>query len=121
MNDIPYDSLQKTIDHITPLNKKCKGKHVKSNIRFICFKCNITRPKDGRDIVKVIYGKQNETRRTNFRNKRWIFLGKDKCMKLKELMKKKDEMSYQGLKEADDFVKVARELIKLAKEKTGEI
>ena len=36
-------------------------------------------------------------------------------------MKKKDEMSYQGLKEADDFVKVARELIKLAKEKTGEI
>lgn len=40
----------KHIDHIKPLN--IGGDHKKSNIRIICSHCNLTRPKDGRDLWK---------------------------------------------------------------------
>lgn len=38
----------KNLDHIIPL--KVGGKHIKSNIRIICKKCNQSRPKDGSDL-----------------------------------------------------------------------
>jgi len=51
MVDIMYDSAQKTLDHIIPLNKKCNGQHIMSNVRIICRQCNLKRPKDGSDIL----------------------------------------------------------------------
>jgi len=38
----------KHIDHIIPIS--VGGEHCKDNIRVICKRCNLTRPKDGRDI-----------------------------------------------------------------------
>jgi len=43
----------KTLDHIVPLNGKCGGKHIKTNVWYICRKCNISRPRDGSDIQKL--------------------------------------------------------------------
>ena len=37
------------IDHIIPIN--IDGQHKKDNIRIICRKCNLSRPKDGRDLI----------------------------------------------------------------------
>ena len=39
---------EKHIDHIKPIG--VGGEHKKENIRIICRKCNLSRPKDGRDI-----------------------------------------------------------------------
>ena len=44
------DKSDKHIDHIIPIG--VGGKHRKSNIRIICAKCNLSRPKDGSDIKK---------------------------------------------------------------------
>ena len=41
----------KQLDHILPLI--VGGTHMKNNVRFICFKCNVSRPNDGSDIMKV--------------------------------------------------------------------
>jgi len=41
-------SNKKHLDHIKPLC--CGGQHVKKNVRFVCMKCNLTRPKNGSDI-----------------------------------------------------------------------
>ena len=46
------NKTDKHIDHIIPIS--IGGEHKKSNIRVICKKCNLTRPKDGRDIIKKI-------------------------------------------------------------------
>jgi len=42
----------KHLDHILPLN--AGGAHMKNNVRFICFKCNVQRPKDGSDNLKLV-------------------------------------------------------------------
>lgn len=42
----------KQLDHITPLN--VGGMHTKDNIRFICLKCNVSRPHDGSDNLKLV-------------------------------------------------------------------
>ena len=39
---------ERAIDHILPIN--VGGMHRKNNIRIICKKCNLKRPKDGKDI-----------------------------------------------------------------------
>ena len=36
------------LDHIIPLF--AGGEHIEENVRYICRKCNLTRPKDGSDI-----------------------------------------------------------------------
>lgn len=38
----------KHLDHIVPIS--IGGEHVKKNVRVICKKCNLSRPKDGRDL-----------------------------------------------------------------------
>ena len=43
---------QKHIDHITPLH--IGGKHTKLNVRVICRNCNLSRPKDGRDLRVIV-------------------------------------------------------------------
>jgi hypothetical protein len=42
----------KTLDHIIPVN--VGGKHLKQNVRYICRACNLSRPKDGSDIMKTL-------------------------------------------------------------------
>jgi len=42
----------KQLDHITPL--AVGGTHTKNNVRVICYKCNIERPKDGSDNLKLV-------------------------------------------------------------------
>lgn len=42
----------KQLDHITPL--AVGGAHTKNNVRFICYKCNVRRPRDGRDTLKLV-------------------------------------------------------------------
>ncbi len=42
------EPTSKHLDHIIPLN--IGGLHLKSNVRYICRTCNLTRPRDGRDI-----------------------------------------------------------------------
>jgi len=49
MNEISYNPLQKTLDHIITLHSG--GTHTKNNVRFICRQCNLERPKDSRDIL----------------------------------------------------------------------
>ena len=49
MNNTNYHSAQAHLDHIIPLN--IGGKHIMENVRFICAKCNQSRPKDGRDVI----------------------------------------------------------------------
>lgn len=39
----------KHLDHIKPL--AVGGSHTKDNVRFICVKCNVSRPKDGSDVL----------------------------------------------------------------------
>lgn len=50
-----YRQNGKTIDHIVTLNTF--GTHTMDNIRIICRKCNLSRPKDNRD-VSVIFLKK---------------------------------------------------------------
>jgi len=40
---------QYNLDHIIPIN--VGGKHMKDNVRYICRKCNLKRPKDGSDLI----------------------------------------------------------------------
>ena len=40
---------QTHLDHIIPLN--VGGKHEIRNVRLVCRKCNLSRPKDGRDVL----------------------------------------------------------------------
>ena len=47
----------KQLDHITPL--MVGGTHTKNNVRFICWKCNAERPKDGSDNLQLIF-KENK-------------------------------------------------------------
>lgn len=42
----------KQLDHILPM--AVGGEHKKSNVRVVCLKCNVTRPKDGSDILKLV-------------------------------------------------------------------
>lgn len=51
MNVIKYHPQSKHLDHIIPLN--IGGTHTMDNVRYICRKCNLSRPKDGSDIIKV--------------------------------------------------------------------
>ena len=39
----------KTLDHIVPIIMG--GRHSQANVRYICRQCNLSRPKDGRDIA----------------------------------------------------------------------
>jgi hypothetical protein len=39
----------KTYDHVVPI--KIGGLHVKSNVRVVCRKCNLSRPRDGSDLA----------------------------------------------------------------------
>lgn len=48
MNEIKFHSQSKHLDHIVPLS--VGGMHTINNVRFICRKCNLSRPKDGSDI-----------------------------------------------------------------------
>lgn len=41
----------KHLDHVLPLN--VGGEHKKNNVRYICAECNIARPKDGSDLLKL--------------------------------------------------------------------
>jgi hypothetical protein len=41
----------KQLDHILPL--VAGGTHMKNNVRYICLKCNVSRPKDGSDIMRL--------------------------------------------------------------------
>ncbi|MEK6881159.1 MAG: HNH endonuclease [Nanoarchaeota archaeon] len=50
MTETPYLFNSKHLDHIMPLN--VKGAHTMDNVRFICQTCNLTRPRDGSDLVK---------------------------------------------------------------------
>lgn len=45
-------STGKHVDHITPLNTG--GRHTITNLRVTCAHCNLTRPKDGRDIDQLV-------------------------------------------------------------------
>jgi hypothetical protein len=40
--------LRPHLDHIVPLG--VGGRHIKDNVRFVCDKCNLRRPKDGSDL-----------------------------------------------------------------------
>ena len=51
MIDIPFLPNSRHLDHIIPLNPKASGTHTTDNVRFICLKCNLKRPKDGSDII----------------------------------------------------------------------
>lgn len=42
----------KQLDHITPIS--VGGLHMRNNVRFICMKCNLERPKDGSDILELV-------------------------------------------------------------------
>lgn len=42
----------KHLDHILPLN--VGGEHKKNNVRYICAECNVARPKDGSDLLKLV-------------------------------------------------------------------
>ncbi len=42
----------KQIDHIIPLN--VGGEHKRYNVRIVCMKCNLERPKDGSDNLQLI-------------------------------------------------------------------
>jgi 5-methylcytosine-specific restriction endonuclease McrA len=42
----------KQIDHIIPLS--VGGEHMKYNVRIVCMKCNLERPKDGSDNLQLI-------------------------------------------------------------------
>jgi len=46
LNQHDYDFAD--LDHIVPLNMG--GKHITSNVRYICHLCNLQRPKDGTDL-----------------------------------------------------------------------
>jgi hypothetical protein len=49
MNDIHHHPAQFNLDHIIPIN--IGGKHIMENVRFICYKCNQSRPNDGSDEI----------------------------------------------------------------------
>ena len=43
----------KQLDHILPIN--IGGWHTKDNVRIVCLKCNLARPKDGSDILQLLH------------------------------------------------------------------
>jgi hypothetical protein len=51
LNDINKDPAQYNLDHIILLS--LGGTHTKNNVRFTCRKCNLKRPKDGRDLIQI--------------------------------------------------------------------
>jgi len=44
---------QRNLDHIIPLG--VGGLHVKNNVRYLCRKCNLARPKDGTDLKNIAF------------------------------------------------------------------
>ena len=46
--DDPYAPTYPNLDHITPL--VIGGTHTMENVRYLCRKCNLSRPKNGKDI-----------------------------------------------------------------------
>jgi hypothetical protein len=52
LNDVDKNPNQYNLDHIIPLN--VGGKHSKDNVRYICRRCNVNRPKIGKDIMEKI-------------------------------------------------------------------
>lgn len=50
MNDIRWHPQSKHLDHIIPLGKG--GTHTMDNVRYICQTCNLSRPKNGSDLIK---------------------------------------------------------------------
>ncbi len=48
----------KHLDHIMPVG--IGGKHNKDNVRFLCKNCNLSRPKDGRDLTKTLNLMENQ-------------------------------------------------------------
>ena len=57
----------KHLDHIIPVN--IGGKHIKSNVRYVCYKCNISRPKDGSDLLPVPLASIGPILNINFTNR----------------------------------------------------
>lgn len=49
LTDKPGLPNSKHLDHIAPLNPTVGGTHTHGNVRIICARCNLTRPKDGSD------------------------------------------------------------------------
>lgn len=49
MCGIKLNDNNKQLDHIIPLN--VGGSHKINNVRYICSSCNLSRPRDGRDII----------------------------------------------------------------------
>lgn len=49
LTDTPYQPNSRHLDHIVPLN--IGGTHTIGNVRIICLTCNLSRPKDGSDLV----------------------------------------------------------------------
>lgn len=43
-----HDHKKANLDHIIPLN--AGGTHTRDNVRYICYLCNLRRPKDGTDL-----------------------------------------------------------------------
>lgn len=54
MNKIKKHPQSKHLDHIVPIN--IGGKHLKTNVRYLCQTCNLKRPKNGSDLnVSFVY------------------------------------------------------------------
>jgi hypothetical protein len=54
LNNINYHPNQYHLDHIIPIG--INGKHMKNNVRYICGKCNLARPRNGSDLVEAQLG-----------------------------------------------------------------
>lgn len=48
MSGRQYEPSSKHLDHIIPISQG--GAHTRANVRVICQTCNLSRPKDGRDL-----------------------------------------------------------------------
>ena len=53
MNNINHHPQQKHLDHIIPF--KMNGTHTKNNVRYVCRTCNLSRPKNGYDLVEFTH------------------------------------------------------------------
>lgn len=51
MNEIKNHPQEKTLEHIIPLN--VGGTHTMDNVMYDCRKCNLSRPKDGSDLIEM--------------------------------------------------------------------
>lgn len=51
LTDKPGLPNSKHLDHIAPLNPMVNGTHSDGNVRIICARCNLKRPKDGSDFT----------------------------------------------------------------------